>query len=43
MKVQGQGSELSEEFEVRVGVQQGSVLSPCALFFTIVVDVVTEN
>ena len=43
MKVQGQGSELSEEFEVKVGVQQGSVLSPCALFFTIAVDVVTEK
>ena len=35
------GSELSEEFEVRVGVHQGSVLSP--LIFAIVVDVVTER
>lgn len=35
------GSELSEEFEVRVGVHQGSVLSP--LVFAIVVDVVTEE
>ena len=33
--------ELSEEFEVKVGVHQGSVLSP--LVFAIVVDVVTEN
>ena len=35
------GSELSEEFEVKVGVHQGSVLSP--LIFAIVIDVVTEN
>ena len=35
------GLELSEEFEVKVGVHQGSVLSP--LVFAIVVDVVTEN
>ena len=35
------GAELSEEFEVRVGVQQGSVLSPLVL--AIVVDVVTES
>ena len=35
------GSELSEEFEVKVGVHQGSVLSP--LVFAIVVDVVTER
>jgi hypothetical protein len=35
------GSELSEEFEVKVGVHQGSVLSP--LVFAIVVDVVTES
>ena len=37
----GVGLELSEEFEVKVGVHQGSVLSP--LVFAIVVDVVTEN
>ena len=35
------GLELSEEFEVKVGVHQGSLLSP--LVFAIVVDVVTEN
>ena len=35
------GLELSEEFEVKVDVHQGSVLSP--LVFAIVVDVVTEN
>ena len=35
------GSAYSEEFEVKVGVHQGSVLSP--LMFTIVVDVITEN
>lgn len=35
------GSELSEEFEVKVGVHQGSVLSP--LVFAIVIDVVTES
>ena len=34
------GLELSEEFEVKVGVHQGSVLSP--LVFVIVVDVVME-
>ena len=33
--------ELSEEFEVKVGVHQGSVLSP--LVFVIVVDVVSES
>ena len=33
--------ELSEEFEVKVGVDQGSLLSP--LFFAIVVDVITES
>ena len=33
-------SELSEEFEVKVGMHQGSVLSP--LLFAVVVDVVTE-
>ena len=32
---------LSKEFEVKVGVHQGSVLSP--LVFAIMVDVVTEN
>ena len=31
----------SEEFEVNVGVDQGSLLSP--LSFAIVVDVTTEN
>ena len=31
----------SEEFEVKVGVHQGSLLSP--LSFAIVVDVTTEN
>ena len=35
------GSGMSEEFGVKVGVHQGSVLSP--LVFSIVVDVVTEN
>ena len=35
------GLELSEEFELKVGVHQGSVLSP--LVFAIVVDVVTES
>ena len=35
------GSAYSEEFEVKVGVHQGSVLSP--LLFAIVVDVITEN
>ena len=35
------GLEFSEEFEVNVGVHQGSVLS--SLVFVIVVDVVTEN
>ena len=32
--------ELSEEFEVNVGMYQGSVLSP--FVFAVVVDVVTE-
>ena len=32
--------ELSEEIEVKVGMHQGSVLSP--LFLAVVVDVVTE-
>ena len=35
------GSSLSEEFGVRVGVHQGSVISP--LIFAIVVDAVTEQ
>ena len=35
------GLESSEEFEVKVDVHQGSVLSP--LVFAIMVDVVTEN
>ena len=35
------GSAYSEEFEVKAGVHQGSVLSP--LLFAIVVDVITEN
>ena len=33
-------SELSEEFEVKVGMHQGSVLLP--FLFALVVDVVTE-
>ena len=45
MRVQGQKSRLGsgtpKEFGVRVGVHQGSVLSP--LIFAIVVDVVTEH
>ena len=35
------GSAYSEEFEVKVGVYQGSVLSP--LLFAIVVNIITEN
>ena len=35
------GSACSEEFEVKVGVHQGSVVSP--LLFAIVMDVITEN
>ena len=35
------GSGISEEFWVRVGVHQGSVLSP--LIFAIVVDVMTKH
>ena len=33
-------SEMSEEFEVKVGMHQGSVLSPC--IFAVAVNVVTE-
>ena len=43
MREQRQGleeSELSEEFEVKKGMHQGSVLSP--YLFAVVVDVVTE-
>ena len=35
------GLELSEEFEVKVGVHQGSTLSP--LLFAMVVDLITES
>ena len=35
------GSAYSKEFKVKVGIHQGSVLSP--LLFVIVVDVITEN
>ena len=35
------GSAYSEEFEVKVVVHQGSVLSPLSL--AIIVDVITEN
>ena len=35
------GLELSEEFEVKIGVYQGPMLSP--LVFAIVADVVTES
>ena len=37
----GEGSELSEEFLVYVGVHRQSVLLP--LIFAIAVDVITEN
>ena len=33
-------SELSVEFEVKVGIHEGSVLSP--FFFAVMVDIVTE-
>ena len=33
-------SELSEEYDVKVGMHQGSILSP--ILFAVVVDVVTE-
>ena len=35
------GLELSQEFEVKVGVHQGSTLSP--LLFAIMVDMITES
>ena len=35
------GSRTTDEFRVRVGVHQGSVLSP--LIFAVVADVVTEH
>ena len=35
------GSTYSKEFEIKVGVHQGSVLSP--LLFAVVADVITEN
>ena len=35
------GSAYSEEFKVKAGAHQGSVLSP--LLFAIVVDIITEN
>ena len=35
------GSANSEEFEVKVGVHQGSMLSP--LLFAIVMDAITKN
>ena len=35
------GSAYSEEFEVKVGVHQGSVLLP--LLFAIIVDFITKN
>ena len=41
MRVQRQGSELSKEFEVKVGVHQGSVFS--SQLFAIVADVITES
>ena len=41
VKTREWGSAYSEEFKVKVGVHQGSVLSP--LMLAIVVDVITEN
>ena len=35
------GSAYSEEFEEKVGVHQGSVLSP--LLLAVVVDIISEN
>ena len=40
MRLQRQESEMSEEFEVKLGMHQGSVLSP--FLHAVVVNVVTE-